>query len=195
MVESPVIKQTMSGRKFFTILRYSHCCPVENQNSAPDYNPSYKISKLKEALEDQFSKVFEPGQHLSLDKTFIRAFGRIKFKVQLITKAARYGIKLYVVANAVTAFVLKVIIYTGTSMYAASLRELDAIEKKKTVQIVENLLEEPYAGSHRTVHVDWFYLMKALADEKELYVTGTHSGHSVTNSESQRNACTTAQER
>jgi DNA polymerase III epsilon subunit-like protein len=176
MLESPVIKRIMTGRKFFTMLRYLHCCPVENQNaSAPDYNPSYKISELKDALEDRFLKLFEPGQQLSLDETLIRAFGRIKFKVRLITKAARYGIKLYVVTDAVTAFVLKVIIYTGTSTYAASIGEPDAIEKKKTVQIVENLLE-PYAGSHRTVYVDRFYtsvdLMKALA-EKELYITGT----------------------
>ena len=100
--------------------------------------------------------------------------------MRLITKAARYGIKLYVVMDAVTAFVLKVIIYTGLSTYAASLQEPDAMEKKKTVQIVEKLVQR-YAGSHWTVYIDWFYtsidLVKALA-EMDLYVTGTsHVSH------------------
>jgi hypothetical protein len=43
----------------------------------------------------------------SLDQTLIWAFGRIKFKVCIETKAARYGIKLYVITDAATAFVLK----------------------------------------------------------------------------------------
>jgi hypothetical protein len=62
--------------------------------------------------------MFIPGQQLSLDETLIWAFGQIKFKVRIVTKAAaRYGIKLYVVTDAVTAFILKVVIYTGKSTY------------------------------------------------------------------------------
>jgi Transposase IS4 len=65
----------MSGKKFFTVLRYLHCCPVENKNpSAPDYDPSYKVSELKEYLESQYERLFSPGQQLSLDETLIRAF-------------------------------------------------------------------------------------------------------------------------
>jgi hypothetical protein len=65
---------------------------------------------------------------LLLDEKLIHAFGRIKFKVCLSTKAAGYGIKLYVIADAVTAFVLKVVIYTGKSTY----NTLEQQEKKKT---------------------------------------------------------------
>ena len=54
---------------------------------------------------------------LSLDETLIRSFGRIKFKVRIISKSARYGIKLYVITDSVTAFVLQVIIYTGKTTY------------------------------------------------------------------------------
>ena len=108
---------------------------------------------------------------MSLDETLIRAFGRIKFKVRIITKAARYGIKLYVITDAVTAFVLRVVIYTGKSTYTTT----DDQEKMKTVQVVERLVE-PFVGTHRTIYVDRFYtsleLMRTLAD-KNLYLTGT----------------------
>jgi hypothetical protein len=61
-------------------------------------------------LETGYFQLFVPGQQLSLDETLIQAFGRIKFKVRIETKAARYGIKIYVIADATIAFVLQVVI-------------------------------------------------------------------------------------
>jgi hypothetical protein len=96
----------------------------------------------------------------------------MKFKVRIVTKAARYGIKLYVVTDASSAFVLKVIIYTGKTTYTQSENEED---KKKTVMVVKELCKD-FEGSHRTIFVDRFYtsmdLLKAL-DKMGLYVTGT----------------------
>ena len=173
LLENQVMKKVMSGRKFFSILRYLHCCPVENQDrTAADYDPSYKVAEVRDYLEDRYRRLFVPGQQLSLDETLIRAFGRIKFKVRIVTKAARYGIKIYVITDAATAFVLRVLIYTGKSTYYA---EPEAQVEKKTVQVVNRLIE-PFVGSHRTIYVDRFYtsldLVKSLA-EKNLYITGT----------------------
>lgn len=173
ILENQIMKKVMSGRKFFTILRYLHCCPVQNQNpAAPDYDPSYKVAEIRDKLEERYRKLFVPGQQLSLDETLVRAFGRIKFKVRIVTKAARYGIKIYVITDAATAFVLRVVFYTGKSTYYA---EADAVVAKKTVQVVNRLVEW-YKDSHRTIYVDRFYtsmeLLKSLA-EKKLYVTGT----------------------
>ena len=73
--------------------------------------------------------------------------------------------------DAVTAYVLKVIIYTGKYTYNESADQ----KKKKTVQIVKQLLEH-LAGTHRTVYINQFYtsaeLLKELR-EMDLYVTGT----------------------
>jgi hypothetical protein len=172
LLENTTMKRIMSGRKFFTILRYLHCCSMENQPVGEDYNPTYKVKEIQDYLEDRYNRLFVPGQQLSLDETLIRAFGRIKFKVRIVTKAARYGIKLYVITDAVTAFVLKVVIYTGKSTY----HEIsDQQEKKKTVQVVEQLVQ-PFVGTYRTIYVDRFYtsldLVKSLAD-RNLYITGT----------------------
>jgi hypothetical protein len=124
-------------------------------------------------LESWYDRLFSPGQQLSLDETLIRAFGRIKFKVRIVTKSAHYGIKIYVVTDAVKAFVLWVLVYTGKTTY--NYDSESAAEKLKTVQTV-NCLVKPFAGSHRTVYVNRFYtsldLLKSLA-EKDLYLTGT----------------------
>jgi hypothetical protein len=126
-------------------------------------------------LETWYLQLFVPGQQLLLDETLIRAFGRIKFKVWIVvTKAARYGIKIYVITDAATAFVLRVVIYTGKTTYYKN--NPDSLQDwLKTVQVV-NCLVKPFIGTHRTIYVDCFYtsldLLKSLA-EKQLYKTGT----------------------
>jgi hypothetical protein len=80
LLESLLIKKIMSGRKFFTMLRYLHCCSMVNVPVGDNYDPTYKVNKIKDYLEDRYNI---PGQQLLLDETLIRAFGRIKFKVRL----------------------------------------------------------------------------------------------------------------
>jgi DNA polymerase III epsilon subunit-like protein len=173
LVENVVMKRLMSGRRFHTILRFLHVSSVKDQprRSDPNYDPMYKCQELLDMLEARYKKCFVPGQNLSLDESLIRAFGRIKFKVRIITKAARYGIKIYVLTDAETAFVLKVIVYTGKTTYG---NEFDH-EGKKTVQVVNKLVEQ-YAGSFRTIYVDRFYtsldLLKSM-DKINIFVTGT----------------------
>ena len=109
---------------------------------------------------------FVPDQQLSLDETLLRAFGWMKFKVRIILKAARYGIKLYVVMNSRTSYVLKVLVYTGKYTYHDNTLE----SLKKTVQVVQQLVE-PFGGSFHTIYVDNFYTSIHLV--KELLVTIT----------------------
>jgi hypothetical protein len=153
LLESSMIKKRMSGHKFFTILWYLHCCSMENQLVGDNYGPTYKVKEMKEYLEGQYNRLYIPDQQLLLEETLIWALGRIKFKVHIVTKAARYGIKLYVITDAATAFVLKVVIYTGKSTYSTT--SSDQQEKKKTVQVVEQLVK-PFVGTHQTIYVDCF---------------------------------------
>ena len=172
---APVIKSIMSGRKFHLILRYLHVCSIEGepQRNDPAYNPAYKINEMKDYMEDRYKRLFVPGQALSMDESLIRAFGRIKFKVRIITKSARYGIKIYVITDAATAFVLRIIVYTGQSTYDEYNNKQPA--SGKTVEVVKRLCRD-FVGSHQTVYVNWFYmsvdLMRQL-ESMQLYITGT----------------------
>jgi DNA polymerase III epsilon subunit-like protein len=173
LLECTLAKKITSGRQFGKMLRYLHVCdPSENGiQEDGEYNPSYKVQEFKNELEKRWTAVFVPDQELSLDETLIRAFGRIKFKVRIVSKAARFGIKLYVITDARTSFVLGVIVYTGKFTYS----EAKTDSAKKTVQVVQQLCE-PFRGTHRTVYVDRFYssvdLLKELED-MQLYTTGT----------------------
>ena len=174
LIENIPEKRIMSGNKFHRILRYLHVCDMHTQPQPTDenYTPIYKVKEMMEYLEHRFKILYNPGYALSLDETLLRSFGRIKFKVRIITKSARYGIKIYVITDALTAYVLKIIFYTGKYTYHSF---PDDELMKKTIKIVKELCM-PYKGSHRCVYVDRFYtsidLLKEL-DNMNLYVTGT----------------------
>ena len=145
--ENPAMKRIMSGRMFSKMLQYLHVCSNSAVHTVEDYDPAYKVVELRDYLQQRFTRLFEPGQQLSLDETLIRTFGRVRFKVRIISKSARYGIKIYVLTDAVTAFVLRIIIYTGKHTYNESANQ----NEKKTVQVVKELCK-PLQGTHRTLH-------------------------------------------
>jgi len=176
LLEFPIVKKIMSGKKFHKILRYLHVCDMHMQPSvnSPEYSPLYKVQEMKDYIEHRSKLAFEAGPYLSLDESLVRAFGRIKFKVRIITKSARYGIKIYVLADARTSYVMKVLVYTGQYTYRNTHSDVNE-ETKKTVKVCKELCK-PYEGSHRVIFVDRFYTSIELLKELEtmqLYVTGT----------------------
>mmetsp|Transcript_14682 Transcript_14682/g.44088 ORF Transcript_14682/g.44088 Transcript_14682/m.44088 type:complete len:898 (+) Transcript_14682:187-2880(+) len=166
------IRRSMSARRFMQILGALHVCDLEQQPSrdSESYTPLYKVQEYFDVLFEKAREVYVPGQQLSLDETLMRAFGRIGFKVRVVTKAARYGIKLYVVTCA-SGYVLDVLPYCGK--YKSVSEELEVF--KPTVQVVLHLCRH-YENSHRTVYTDRFYTGVELALElrkRGLHLVGT----------------------
>ena len=112
-------------------------------------------------METRYNNAFVPYYALSLDETLIRSFDRIKFKVRIITKLARYGIKVYVIIDSRTSYVLKVLFYTGKFTYQ---QEPDGEQVKKVVNVVKQLCKR-FKGLHRRIYVDWFYTSITLMQE------------------------------
>ena len=77
------------------------CCIDSLKSGDPVYDPNIKVVEFKEALESKFCSLYIPGRNLSVDETLLRAYGRIGFKMRVVTKAARYGIKMYVATDAI----------------------------------------------------------------------------------------------
>ena len=173
LLQSPQAKRIMTGRQFARMLRYVHCCPVDPP--VGDYDdPIYKVQEMMDYILKRSTAVFEPGEQLSLDETLIRTFGRIKFKVRIISKSARYGIKIYVVTDAKMAYVLNMIVYTGHDM-----TDIQDGSKKTVSTIVRKLLDR-YRNTYRHVFVDRFYTSFDLLSKLEtdgIKMTGTVMGN------------------
>ena len=96
------------------IIKGPHISNMNNaQGHEAGYLPILKVGKFKEALELRFQTLYESVRNLSVDKTLLQSYRRIKFKVRVITKAARYRIKMYVVTDSIDEYVLRTSMYTG----------------------------------------------------------------------------------
>ena len=169
------IRRLMDRKRFIEIIKGLHISSMNNaQGHEAGYSPMLKVGEFKEALELRFRSLYEPGRNLSVDETLLRAYGRIKFKVRVITKAARYGIKMYVVTDSIDEYVLRTSMYTGGDHDTGLVGSADAT-LKKTTNVVLDLLE-PYFGTYRSVKTDRYYTSIELAiemDKRQLYNTGT----------------------
>jgi len=89
LLNIPTFQGLMTGKRFAQILKCLHLCDLDANTKG---DPAYKVRGFYRMLEERYWCCYEPDKDLSLDESLIWAFGRIGFKVHIITKSARYGI-------------------------------------------------------------------------------------------------------
>lgn len=110
-------------------------------------DPSRKVWSHVDHLAVVFPQYYKPAQHLPVDEMMIGTRCRISFLQYLPNKPTKYGMKVFVVTEAKTGYVLAFRIYTG---------QVETSEARgSTHQIVVDLLE-PYCGIKHIVFTDNF---------------------------------------
>ena len=79
----------------------------------PEYDPLYKIRPLVQHCQQNFQEQYIPGQHLSVDEGMIRYKGRLFFRQYMPKKPVKWGIKVWMAAEAKTGYVANYDIYLG----------------------------------------------------------------------------------
>lgn len=127
----------------------------------------FKIKSLIDLFNESVNSIYYPVKQITIDESLILWKGRLSFRQYLKGKAHKYGIKLYILADA-HGIVLKIHVYAGA--------QDKLVGGKKHVQKVVMLLMEKYIGVGHSLYVDNFYTSVGLADQlldKNTYVTGT----------------------
>jgi hypothetical protein len=121
------------------------------------------FTKLVDACVSNYS----PSTDVTVDERLASYRGNCPFRVYMKSKPARYGIKIWVAADAKNAYICNMQVYTGM------------INNKREVnqgnRVVMQLLEPQY-GTNRGVTTDNFFTSIPLADDllsKNLTITGT----------------------
>ena len=109
----------------------------------------------------KFKEVYTPDKHLSLDEGILAYKGKLSFKVYNKDKPNKYGIKLYILAESITGYVVNFDVYIGNS--------------KTTIEIVNNLVSDFHnLGYH--LYMDNFYNSVKLSEDllkKKIFTCGT----------------------
>ena len=169
ILSTPWFATIMSRDRFFSIMRHLHLVDPGKQKRKGEegYDALFKVRPLVDHLSAVFARYYNPERHLSIDEMMIGTRCRIAFLQYLPNKPTKFGIKVWVIAEAKTGYVLGFQIYTGASQ--------DDQSKGLAYRIVMDLIE-PFVGKDHSLYTDNFYTSPCLyldLLQKKVYGTGT----------------------
>ena len=110
----PWFPSIMSRPRFEQICHYLH---LADNSKQPDKDSKeyklYKLGKIDEKVNEAAARCCKPKQQLSIDEQMVRTNVRISFLQYLPKKPKKFGVKLWVLAEALTGYCLRFQIYTG----------------------------------------------------------------------------------
>ncbi|XP_054257551.1 piggyBac transposable element-derived protein 4-like [Macrosteles quadrilineatus] len=149
----------------FWRLHFSH-----EQGSARDL----KIRNIVNTIQEQCKLFYTPSSYVSVDESTISFKGKISFRVYNPDKPVKFGLKVFVLSDALNGY-----IYSFSPYYGKSDGNEDELLKttNTVLQLCDSLVKDPLdppSGHH--VYVDRYYNSPELAKEllkKNMFVTGT----------------------
>lgn len=107
----------------------------------------------------KFSTSYTPERDLSIDESLMLFKGRLSWVQYIPLKRARFGVKLFVLAEAESGYIHNTIVCTGKSTIFDQKYENYGVATKSVMTLVE-----PFLGKGYYVIADNFYLSPELAD-------------------------------
>ncbi|KAJ8930617.1 hypothetical protein NQ314_016530 [Rhamnusium bicolor] len=98
-----------------------------------------------DSLKSNFGNNFVTSEHLCIDESLLLFKGRLGFRQYIPLKRSQFGIKLIIICDSATGYVLDFIIYTGAS---TEITNRNAPDIGKSGQIVLTLMEKYLDKSH-----------------------------------------------
>lgn len=161
LIEMKMFGQVMSRNRFHAILQMLHFSKsvVTNMTSL---GRLYKINPVLCSLNRSISNNFTAFEKVAIDETLFLFKGKLSFRQFILSKRARFGIKLFVLSDCETGYVISVLPYVGsqTELSFAELNEKVGM----TGQVVLTLLEPFFDLGHK-LYLDNWYVSPCLAVE------------------------------
>ena len=164
----PFYGQTMVRARYYHILRFLHF--TDNNRNGVDMTDDrlWKIRDLFEILRTNFSKFYNPSEHLAVDEVIVKFKGRVLFKQYIPKKRKRFGIKMFKLCDS-NGYTYDMSVYLGKDRQRAT-QHLTA-----THATVTNLTRGVEGFGHK-LYMDNFFSSPDLFDDlaqKKIYCCGT----------------------
>ena len=104
----------MSKQRFKAIQSFLKAC-----NEATENNKRDKLSKVRllhDYINSKCKKLYQPYRNVSIDERMVRNRGRFTFKQFIKDKPTRWGMKLWVLADAANGYTYDFEVYTGKGL-------------------------------------------------------------------------------
>ena len=111
---TPGVKNLMSYNKFRIIDRFLHF--VGNEKLGEKYPLAAKIQSIWDYCHEKFQSIYTPRKYISNDESLPLWKGRLSWKQSILTKGARFGLKMYSVNEYESGYIYKSLLYPGKEM-------------------------------------------------------------------------------
>ena len=151
MLSTPHIASVMCKTRFEQIFRFLHLCDTSQQVPAgqPGHDKLFKVPHFLDMFSSAFDQEYNLHQQCSVDEAMIPFKGRVGFKQYMKDKPTKWGIKVFVLADATNGYVKAFQVYTGRTVEGRS-------DVGLCTKVVLDLLSE-YRNSGLTVYMDSYY--------------------------------------
>lgn len=132
----------------------------------------FKVSPFVDHLLATLKDVHSPGKELTIDEQICPFRCRINFRVYVKGKPHKYGIKLWMLCDAVTGLPVNFEIYTGKSNDDLSVNKVDNLVQR----LVKDVEEKKKKRKKEVVYMDRYFMAPGIANklfEKGIYSVGT----------------------
>jgi hypothetical protein len=144
----------MARDRLLDILSMLHFADKEKQVQG---DCLHKVREVIAKIKQTFIAQFLPFQDLVIDESMVLFKGRLMFKQYIKTKRHKFGIKLYILCDCETGYVLDFIVYTGAQTEMESVSELGV-----SGGIVATLMK-PYLNKGHSLCTDNYYTSPTLS--------------------------------
>ena len=173
------------------VLRYLH---FSDDSNVDQTDKLFKFRYIIDNIRQSFKEHYGPHEHISVDKAMIPFKGRLSFKQYMKDKPVKFGIKMWVLADSVTAYCHNFDIYVGrftqgvnrftqgvnrftqgVNRFTQGVNRFFGSSGQVVISLTRHLQDEG-----RTVYTENFYTSPILAhylESKGIYTCGTVRCH------------------
>jgi hypothetical protein len=163
LIATPVFGDIIPRDRFLLLLKFLHFNDNKNQSET---DKLFKISPVVKHLKQKFQRIMIPHRNLCIDESLTLWKGRLSFKQYIPSKRHRYGIKIFILCDCLTGFVLDFEIYVGSQTY------IERYEDLGVAGSVVMMLMRPYLQKGHNLFMDNWYTSPALFEVLHENLTG-----------------------
>ncbi|KAK3747127.1 hypothetical protein QZH41_004407 [Actinostola sp. cb2023] len=109
------IQEVMIKNRFEEITQYLHFADSDSEprRGEANFDRLFKIRPIMNCVLENVQKVYQPSQNISINEGMIGFKGRLAFRQYMPAKPTKYGIKVWMAADAKNGFVANFDVYLG----------------------------------------------------------------------------------
>lgn len=157
VTETPFYRKLMSRDRALLLMSFYHLADnaLFVRRGLPGFDPLHKLGAVYRNIVSRFPVMYKPQRHLSLDEGMIPWRGHLSFRVYSPDKPNKYGIKVYMLCDALSGYCLKFNMYAGKSIVPISMHGI-------TYDLVMDMMSG-YFGQGYILYMDNYYSGVQLA--------------------------------